>query len=179
MARYIVGVDLGESNDRSAVVVLQQQPTIQTERWDYVLDPQTKLPTGTKNTEPPVFHVVILDRFPVGMSYPDQVDAIHKLVTKQLRGGVDLVVDRTGVGAPVTDLMVKKGLRPIGITITAGETVGGGGGRISVPKRELVSSARGRLPDWPGQNPEGSSGDSGVGERVAAVQAQHQSRDQA
>jgi hypothetical protein len=146
VAYHAVGVDLGQSNDRSAVVVLQQQPTRQRDEWRDVPDPHNGLPSGTKQrftiTEPTVFHAVIIDRLPVGMPYPDQVQALKRLVTKQLvRNAVDLVVDRTGVGAPVVDLLVKEGLRPIGVTITGGEVVTGGSGRVSVPKRELVSAA--------------------------------------
>jgi hypothetical protein len=51
-------------------------------------------------------------------------------------------VDSTGVGAPVTDLFTKKGLkRFVSVTITGGDNVISAGTRkYRVPKRDLVSS---------------------------------------
>ena len=50
-----------------------------------------------------------------------------------------MIVDKTGVGAPVVDLFEAAGLDPVAITITAGgePTVVPGG--WNVPKRDLVS----------------------------------------
>jgi hypothetical protein len=52
-----------------------------------------------------------------------------------------LVVDSTGVGAPVADLFTKKGVRFVGVTITGGYTVTTAGARkYRVPKRDLISA---------------------------------------
>ncbi len=52
-----------------------------------------------------------------------------------------ILVDRTGCGRPVVDLMRKEKLQVIPITITAGGSVTGGAyGGYNVPKRELVSN---------------------------------------
>jgi len=51
------------------------------------------------------------------------------------------VVDATGVGAPVVDLLRHAGVRSLeAITITAGDSVYQGGSHHRVPKRELVST---------------------------------------
>ena len=52
---------------------------------------------------------------------------------------VDLVVDATGVGRPVVDLMKESGLRPKGIMITGGDsaTYDSRTGFFYVPKRDL------------------------------------------
>ena len=56
-----------------------------------------------------------------------------------LRGSV-LVVDSTGVGAPVVDMMEKEGLCPYAISIHGGDAVGSEGRKYRVPKRDLVST---------------------------------------
>jgi hypothetical protein len=50
------------------------------------------------------------------------------------------VVDETGVGKAVTDLLKQWGLRFRGVTITGGDTVHASGGAYRVPKRDLVAS---------------------------------------
>jgi hypothetical protein len=53
----------------------------------------------------------------------------------------ELIVDNTGVGPAVTDLLKKKGLSFKAITITGGDKVHAvGGGKYRVPKRDLVSA---------------------------------------
>ena len=57
------------------------------------------------------------------------------------RRAPELIVDNTGVGLAVTDLLKKKGLRFKAITITGGDkTHGVVGGKYRVPKRDLVSA---------------------------------------
>ena len=53
-----------------------------------------------------------------------------------------MVVDGTVVGAPVVDMFRQKGLVPVAITITGGDTVTGERGSYRVPKRYLVSTMR-------------------------------------
>jgi hypothetical protein len=50
-----------------------------------------------------------------------------------------LVVDATGVGRPVIDMLRQRGLKPVPITITGGDLVSHEGGGWRVPKRDLVS----------------------------------------
>ena len=52
----------------------------------------------------------------------------------------ELIVDNTGVGPAVTDLLKKKGLSFRAVTITGGDKVHVGGGRYRVPKRDLVAA---------------------------------------
>ena len=57
------------------------------------------------------------------------------------RHAPELIVDNTGVGPAVTDLLKKKGLRFKAITITGGDKAHGvGGDKCRVPKRDLVSA---------------------------------------
>lgn len=63
---------------------------------------------------------------------------LHR-VGSELRGKVRLVVDATGVGAAVVDLLWEERLRPKSVYITGGSSVTTPeSGRYNVPKRDLV-----------------------------------------
>jgi hypothetical protein len=114
---YFLGVDLGQSQDYTAIAIL--------ERGD-------------------VYRVRYLMR-ERGIPYPEIVDQINSLLySKDLsRARTSLIVDQTGVGAPVVDLLRGKGLRPIAITITGGDKPHPEDDRKRswrVPKRDLVSN---------------------------------------
>ena len=123
-ARFYVGVDLGQVRDFTAVAVVERvQP--ETDPWE----------------APPVYHVRHLDRAPLETEYPAIVETVADLTkSRELRGSHRLLVDQTGVGAPVFDMFKREGLDPIGITIQGGDTVSGGRKLLKVPKRDLVVS---------------------------------------
>ena len=63
-----------------------------------------------------------LQRLERGTSYVEQVEHIASLLaTAPLSDKAKLIVDRSGVGRGVFDMLVDAHLKPIGITITAGE----------------------------------------------------------
>jgi hypothetical protein len=64
-----------------------------------------------------------LERLPLRTSYPDQVAHIGALLRRAplVSPSASLVVDMTGVGRPVVDILRRAGLRPTGVTITAGD----------------------------------------------------------
>lgn len=113
---YTLGLDLGQSSDYSALVVTEQQPTT-----------------------PSSYHVRHLQRFPLQTPYPEIVSQVTELLLRPpLTRDTPLVVDRTGVGAPVCDLFAGlPGLVPV--VITGGEVTHFGDGSWKVPKRSLVS----------------------------------------
>jgi hypothetical protein len=57
-----------------------------------------------------------------------------------LAGSSTLVVDATGVGAPVLDMFTSWGLRPVGVTIHGGDAVTQHGRHFRTPKRDLVAT---------------------------------------
>jgi hypothetical protein len=59
---------------------------------------------------------------------------------RYFRTAPELIVDQTGVGPAVTDLLKKKGLRFRAVTITGGTETNYGGGSWHVPKRDLVGA---------------------------------------
>src|SRR5436190_3653744 len=70
----------------------------------------------------PPLALVHLERYELHTPYPEIVQGVGKLIqTPPLRLEVTpLIVDGTGVGAPVVDMMRQAGLGPTSVTITAG-----------------------------------------------------------
>ena len=64
----------------------------------------------------------------------------HDSTERGEKGDSHLVVDGTGVGAPVVDLFREGGLSPISVTITGGDATTHEGGNWHVPKRDLVGT---------------------------------------
>ena len=125
--KYTVGVDLGQSQDATAVAVVRRL-----ENWP----------------AKPVFQVGYLGRLPLGTSYPTVVSHVtHMLGLPPLRGNAELVIDYTGVGRPVFDMFVGRGVAPIGVTITAGEATSHEGLVWRVPKITLISRIQALLHD--------------------------------
>ncbi|TDI90091.1 MAG: hypothetical protein E2O72_05005 [Candidatus Dadabacteria bacterium] len=118
MSDFILGLDLGQVKDYTALGVLERDGSSKQDRK---------------------YQLRRLERLPLGTTYPAVVTHVKELMEKEpLRGHVLLVVDATGVGLPVIDLLDQEGLRPIGITITGGTEATYVGRGYHVPKRDLV-----------------------------------------
>ena len=112
--RYLVGCDLGQSVDYTAISVIEQ---IDTPR----LELRNGWPTGGVEYDR-MFEVRELQRLERGASYVDQVRHIAEtMATAPLTDNANLIVDRSGVGRGVFDMLVREQLNPVGITITAGD----------------------------------------------------------
>ena len=119
MSDFTVGVDLGQSCDSTAIAILCEVP-------------------GTPTT----YDCAHLERIPLGASYPAVVRRVQAIMSFPKLRDADLVIDSTGVGRPVFDLLQQAGLSPIGVTITAGNEVTEKDGRFGVPKRDLIGAAQ-------------------------------------
>jgi hypothetical protein len=119
MVKFIIGLDLGQAQDFTALCVVELKG-----------DPKMKY-----------YHVRHLERFQLGTRYPTIVERVREL-TLSPKLGPDhvLVVDATGVGRPVVDLLRGSGLRPVPVIITAGNLATLEGGFWHAPKRDLVST---------------------------------------
>jgi hypothetical protein len=124
MTRYIVGLDLGQASDFTAVAVVEV----------LIGDEKNGLPPG------PSYHVRHLQRFKLGTPYPEIVSQIGTLMGNLKDPEALISVDATGVGRPVVDLLRNAGLNPVAITITAGVKVIHEGREYRVPKRDLVGA---------------------------------------
>jgi hypothetical protein len=131
--RFILAVDVGQSRDYTAVVILRSY--------------RVREMVGDKMREDRRHDLVHIERFRE-ISYPDQVRRIaeryrelQQVAQRDYREAtVRLIVDATGVGKPVLDLMREAGLRPRGVIITGGDTSSRDGNISRVPKRELVTT---------------------------------------
>ena len=164
---HTIGVDLGRSRDFTSVAVIQEAYWLTTQHAWQVGLPEvagwvwpSQLPSAacidaarSRNYhEPdrigrppnPPLSLVHLDRHELHTPYPEIVDRIGALLrTPPLRlECTPLVVDATGVGAPVVDMMRQAGLGPTAVTITAGFTPSYDphDGSYRVPKRDLIST---------------------------------------
>ena len=115
--RYLIGLDLGQARDFTAITVLER----------------SGMSYDVRHIERPKLHT----------SYPDIVKRVVEMFrTPALVGNVDLIVDATGVGRPVVDMLKDAELFPLhAVTITAGQTEAyrSETGGWMVPKRVLVS----------------------------------------
>ncbi|MFA5346930.1 MAG: hypothetical protein WC294_02240 [Methanoregula sp.] len=139
MIKCLVGLDLGQASDFTALSVLDIIPT-KYEKKIEDLHPFHRVPQDRKvivEGLPLAYHIRHLERLPIGTSYPEVVVRVKEVMTR-LPVGAGLVVDNTGVGRPVTDMIIQQGLHPVCITITGGDTVTNDGPNFHVPKRDIV-----------------------------------------
>jgi hypothetical protein len=119
---YVIGLDLGQTQDYTALAVLQRVQTVQ--QSDYL-----------------VRH---LKRYPLGTPYTAIVPSVACLAGSPILAGKStLVVDQTGVGRPLVEMLLREpGIpRVVPVTITSGHAVTlAADGSRHVPKKELVTA---------------------------------------
>jgi hypothetical protein len=119
---YVIGLDLGQSQDFTALAVL--------ERWA----PET-------STDKPDYALRHLKRFPLGTAYTDIVPAVAALRRAEPLREASLVVDQTGVGRAVVDMLRQSAGCVVPVTITGGHAVTRAeDNSFHVPKKELVTA---------------------------------------
>ncbi len=134
---YFVGLDLGQSADYTALAVVQTA---------YERNEQGQLVKR--------LHLRHLERYELRTSYTTIADAVVAVMRSQAlntdeydprrhriaKPKVELLVDKTGVGRAVTDILKARGLRFTGIVIHGGETTHYSDGAYHVPKKDLVGA---------------------------------------
>ena len=130
MTHYFVGVDLGQAHDYSTVAVVERAEL----RGDF----DAALYAYRKEIS---LRVRKLERIPLGTPYPDVSWKIVMMTHKgPLANHCHLVVDGTGVGRPVVDLLRQPRppatLMPVIVTGGMHETTSEG--YYHVPKRDLI-----------------------------------------
>lgn len=136
---WIVGLDIGQSVDPSAVCALNYR-VVPGEEW---VPNHTARTVRQSKTER--FLVRHLERLPLGMPYPEQVQHVTNLLSRDPLRGATFALDFTGCGRPVGDMFARAGLRPMYILITAGNEIGRHGSQWNVPKQMLVSGLEARM----------------------------------
>lgn len=133
MNSYLIGIDLGTINDWTSCAVIQRygekdpNPFYSRRKWEFK-----------------EYRLLHLERY-LGEPYTKIVDRIHDLMKRPAISDSKIIVDGTGVGRPVVDLLVEKGLKNVvPIIITGGDSVSkefvNGRKEIRVPKRDLVGT---------------------------------------
>lgn len=124
-----VGLDLGKRQDYSAVAVVERFENARA--W---LSPDFQK-----------MQVRHLERLPLGTPYTRVVSRVaeimrHPDLAQPGSGGSRLVVDATGVGAPVVEMLraLRPACRVTAVTITGGENAHGSGEEWHVPKKDLM-----------------------------------------
>jgi hypothetical protein len=133
MTQFVIGLDLGQTQDPSALAILSR-PVVPGGPRGQPNEPVAK----------PTFDVCHLQRWPLGTAYPQVVADVVKLLQAPALAGAALVVDQTGVGRAVVDFLAnalrgQAACKLIPVTFTSGRQakVAEAGG-LRVPKRELV-----------------------------------------
>jgi hypothetical protein len=129
---YYLGVDLGQRHDPTALAaverVIQRGPEV---------DRATFQPIAQA-----IYRVRGLRRLKLGTSYPEIVaETVSVARTVAARGPTTVVVDATGVGAPVVDLLraeLDSTIPLVPVIFTAGDTMRSENGTFRVPKKDLV-----------------------------------------
>lgn len=127
---YILGLDLGQASDPSALTVTEKET------------PYVSARHGREHGDPS-YAVVHIDRFDLGTPYPEVVRRTAA-VQRAPETGEDpsLVMDATGVGAPVVDDFKEEGLDPVEIIFTSGDSVTSEGKTYKVPKADLATTVQ-------------------------------------
>src|SRR5438270_9821672 len=125
-SHYFIGLDLGQSQDFTAMVILERWEAAG--EWDAAAYARRKMAA---------FRLRYLERIPRGTPYPEVVERVRQVTRAgELGGRCNLMVDATGVGRPVVDLLRGAGLgcAILPAIITGGEGETSGDGYYRLPK---------------------------------------------
>ena len=161
-AAYYIGVDLGQQHDATAIAVVEEP--VYVHRIDGWLPyapgwhaPDALSPEALESAwqsmlrhgrpQRPTLRARHLERLPIGTNYVDVVARVKALLATPplAERRCCLLVDITGVGRGVYDLMRREGLEAIGVSIHGGNDVSVTAEGWSVPKRDLIAAAQVRL----------------------------------
>jgi hypothetical protein len=136
--RYVLGVDLGQAHDPTAVCVVER---ISGYRW-------TTWKAEKAEHFRPLYHLRHLERLPLGTPYPEQIAYVASLLRREplAKAEPETFIDYTGVGRPVFDMFRQASVpRVRAVAITSGLRAEHSEIGWSVPKTVLVSGVQAKL----------------------------------
>lgn len=139
VSRYACGLDLGRQHDRSVFAVIHHTRTPLDGAEGWVIDDHSQICRQAAVTR---YDLVHMHALPLKLDYVSQALLVRELMLREPLASTkaQLVVDVSGVGVGVADLMRSQGLRFTGVTITAGhEQTQVDGNNYRVAKQILVS----------------------------------------
>jgi len=135
---WYVGMDVGQKRDPSALSALNH--VVRAGEWQ--CDDARRIWKQDKTER---FLVRHLERLPLGMPYPAQIEHVAGILAREPLKGATFGLDFTGVGRPIFDLFLRGGVRPQGIQFTSGNDIRSDGQIHYVPKQYLVANLEARL----------------------------------
>jgi hypothetical protein len=123
----ILGLDLGQKHDPTAIAVAERLERVS---------------AYSRQVEFLGVMVRHVERVQLGTPYPMVVERVRTILSQPCMSGPQaLVVDATGVGTPVVDMLRSAGLgcEIVAVTITNGERESQAGQGWHVPKRDLMA----------------------------------------
>jgi hypothetical protein len=134
-AQYFIGADLGQDHDFTGISVI--------ERAEVPGEFDHGVFATRKNIE---ITLRYLTRVPLGTPYPEVVERVQEVTEmKEIRGRCRLIVDATGVGTPVVDMLraarLSCGMMPVKITPGHTEREDEHGYHL-VPKLDLITGLK-------------------------------------
>lgn len=127
---FFLSADLGQANDYTAISIIER----------IVSGPGA---LGPDRNGIRYLHLRHIERPARGTPYPQIVERLKDLYHNEALRGVpkSVVIDLTGLGRPVYDLMRERGFRLSlsAVSITGGLEVTGHGSIFNVPKRNLIT----------------------------------------
>ena len=85
-----------------------------------------------------VCRIGLLERLPLRTPYPSIAARIIDIVRRLPRHQTSVIVDRTGAHAAY-DMLIEKGLSPLGMTISGADSINWAGRNVTVPKMRLLT----------------------------------------
>ncbi len=133
-SRFFLGLDLGQARDYSAIAVVERLVELTGARDAVTYIDQTR-------TRIIVRH---LERIPLRTEYPDVVERVRAVAQSYRDRNLQIVMDATGVGAAVRDMLSKArlGVPMTAVTITGGQRVTVSFGDYHVPRQDLLVNLR-------------------------------------
>jgi hypothetical protein len=142
--KFIMGLDLGQSQDPTAICIMEHCHS-STGEWKKSTNANGGRTLIEQSKDQ--FDVRHLQRLPLGWPYPQIISYVIDMLKREpLSDGCDLVIDITGVGIICGELFDAAGLRPIKVSITSGsDQTRVDQRRWNVSKTVLISSLDARL----------------------------------
>jgi hypothetical protein len=130
--RFYLGVDLGQRQDYTAVALVERH-TKRLYGMDWVRRARTEEGVELR------YLLRQMKRLRLGTSYEKVVEEVRRMVENvEKKGWCEVVVDATGIGAVVVEMLERSVRRVAPVVITGGETARGDGRWWWVPKKDLM-----------------------------------------
>src|SRR5690606_16869373 len=127
---FYIGVDIGQRQDYSAIAII--------EKYYPAADP---LRAYTIHQVVPRYRLHSVRKLPLGTPFEKVIEEVVSSGAHPDRAPRrEIVIDATGVGAPVVEDLKRKTGGVIPVLITGGERATSGGGFHRVPKKDLITT---------------------------------------